>query len=58
MPKCRVIDPAFTWGGDRPPRVGWDQHVIYELHVRGFTKLHPAVPEPCAAPSAAWPTRP
>ncbi|HTW28143.1 MAG TPA: glycogen debranching protein GlgX, partial [Acetobacteraceae bacterium] len=45
MPKCRVIDPAFTWGRDHPPRVPWAQTVIYETHVRGFTKLHPLVPD-------------
>ena len=45
MPKARVIDPAFTWGDDRAPRVPWDSTVLYETHVKGFTKLHPAVPE-------------
>jgi isoamylase len=45
MPRCRVIDPAFTWGEDRPPRTAWERTVIYELHVRGYTKSHPAVPE-------------
>ena len=45
MPKSRVIDSAFTWGNDRPPRVGWDHLVIAELHVRGYTELHPEVPE-------------
>jgi isoamylase len=44
MPRCRVIDPAFTWGEERTPRTSWAQTVIYELHVRGYTKLHPAVP--------------
>ena len=44
MPKCRVIDPAFTWGNDRAPRVPWHDTVIYELHVRGFTMRHPDVP--------------
>ncbi len=44
MPRCRVVDPAFTWGDDRPPRVPWSDTVIYELHVRGFTRLHPQVP--------------
>jgi len=44
MPKCRVIDPAFTWGEDRPPRVPWQDTVIYELHVRGLTMRHPGVP--------------
>ena len=45
VPKCRVIDPAFTWGRAHSPRVPWDRTIIYETHVRGFTKLHPAVPE-------------
>jgi glycogen operon protein len=44
MPKCRVIDPAFTWGDDRPPRTPWHDTVIYELHVRGMTMRHPEVP--------------
>jgi isoamylase len=44
MPKCRVVDQAFTWGDDRPPRTPWHDTVIYELHVRGFTKRHPEVP--------------
>jgi glycogen operon protein len=44
MPKCRVIDPAFTWGEDRPPRTPWHDTVIYELHVRGMTMRHPEVP--------------
>ncbi len=45
MPKCVVIDPAFTWLRDRRPNVPWEQTIFYEAHVRGFTKLHPAVPE-------------
>jgi isoamylase len=44
VPKCRVIDPAFTWSRDRAPRVPWDRTIFYEMHVKGFTKLHPAVP--------------
>ncbi len=46
MMKCRVVDPAFTWGNVRPPKVPWDRTIVYELHARGFTKLHPDVPEP------------
>ncbi len=42
-PKCQVIDPAFTWGDDAPPRIPWDRSVVYELHPRGFTMKHPAV---------------
>jgi glycogen operon protein len=44
-PRCQVVDPAFTWGDDRPPRTPWPDTVIYELHVKGFTQLHPDVPE-------------
>src|ERR1700730_11084621 len=39
-----VIDGAFDWGGDRPPANPWRDTNIYELHVKGFTRLHPAVP--------------
>jgi glycogen operon protein len=44
MPKCRVVDPAFTWGRERRPQIPWDRTVLYETHVRGFTMRHPAVP--------------
>ncbi|MGH8696398.1 MAG: glycogen debranching protein GlgX [Burkholderiales bacterium] len=44
MPRCKVIDSAFTWGGDKPPDIPWHEMVIYELHVRGFTMQHPEVP--------------
>jgi glycogen operon protein len=44
MPKCRVIDASFTWGDDRPPRTPWHETVIYEVHVKGFSMLHPEVP--------------
>ena len=40
-----VVDPAFSWGNDRPPKTPWHETIIYELHVKGFTKLHPKVPE-------------
>jgi len=40
-----VIDPAFTWGDDRRPNIPMHKSVIYELHVKGFTKLHPEIPE-------------
>ncbi len=45
VPKCRVVDPAFSWGRERLPRIDWDRTIIYELHVRGYTKLHPLIPE-------------
>jgi glycogen operon protein len=43
---CAVIDPAFTWGNDRPPKIPWHQTVIYETHLKGFTIRHPEVPKP------------
>jgi isoamylase len=45
VPKAVVIDDAFFWEGDRPPRIPFADTVIYETHVRGFTKLHPGVRE-------------
>jgi len=45
MPKNRVIDSAFTWGNDAPPRIPWHETLIYELHVKGFTMCHPDVPQ-------------
>jgi glycogen operon protein len=45
MPKARVIETAFSWGADRRPDVPWNETVIYELNVRGFTMRHPDVPE-------------
>jgi isoamylase len=44
MPKCRVIDPAFTWGEERRPQIPWERTVLYETHVKGYTMLHPSVP--------------
>jgi glycogen operon protein len=40
-----VVDPAFSWGDDRPPRTPWPNTVIYEMHVRGFTRRCPEIPE-------------
>ncbi|HLZ44963.1 MAG TPA: glycogen debranching protein GlgX [Gemmatimonadales bacterium] len=45
MPKCVVIDPAFDWQGDRPPKIPWNQTVIYECHVKGMTIRCPNVAE-------------
>lgn len=43
VPKSRVIDGSFDWGDERRPAIPWDEMVIMELHVRGFTRLHPDV---------------
>jgi len=45
MPKSVVINPWYDWGNDRNPRRPWHETVIYEVHVKGFTKLHPDIPE-------------
>ena len=45
MPKCRVIDPAFTWGRERPSQRPWHETILYEMHVRGFAMRHPEVPD-------------
>jgi glycogen operon protein len=45
MPKCVVIDQAFTWGGDHLLKTPWDKSIIYEVHVKGFTARHPEVQE-------------
>ncbi|MGH8328613.1 MAG: alpha-amylase family glycosyl hydrolase, partial [Steroidobacteraceae bacterium] len=58
MPKCRVIDPAFTWADDRPPRTPWHDTVIYEMHVRGMTMRHPDVPADLRGTYAAVATAP
>src|SRR5882672_2520353 len=44
-PKAVVVDDMFDWGDDRSPLVSWNDTVVYELHVKRFTKLNPAVPE-------------
>ncbi|MDR7554301.1 MAG: glycogen debranching protein GlgX [Armatimonadota bacterium] len=43
-PLGAVVDDAFAWGDDRPPRVPWEDTIIYETHVKGLTALHPEVP--------------
>ena len=42
--RSRVTDAGFDWGGDRPPATPWRDTLLYELHVKGFTQLHPGVP--------------
>src|SRR5690606_7598547 len=40
-----VVNPFFDWEHDRPPRHEYHDSVIYEMHVKGLTMLHPDVPE-------------
>ena len=45
---------TFDWEGDRQLRTRWRDTVIYELHVKGFTKLHDRSPSTCAARTPGW----
>jgi isoamylase len=45
VPKSLVVNPSFDWEDDRPPNHPWANTVIYETHVKGFTRRHPHVPE-------------
>ncbi len=45
VPHSVAVDPSFDWEGDEHPRLSWGHTVIYETHVKGFTKLHPDIPE-------------
>jgi isoamylase len=44
-PRSIVVDNAFDWEGDRQLKIPYHETIIYELHVKGFTKLHPGIPE-------------
>jgi glycogen operon protein len=57
-PLAAVVDPAFTWGDDRPPRTPWHNTVIYEMHVRGFSQRHPGIPEALRGTYEALTTEP
>jgi glycogen operon protein len=57
-PIAAVVDPAFTWGDDRPPRTPWHDTVIYEMHVRGFSVQHPDILEALRGTYEALTTEP
>ena len=46
MPKCRVVEGTFNWGNDQSPATPWADTIIYEMNLRGFTMLHPDLPQP------------
>jgi len=46
VPRSVVIDTRFDWGDDRPMRRPLNETVIYEVHVKGFSARHNAIPEP------------
>jgi len=45
MPRSVVIDPTFNWKGDKFPLIPYHKTIIYEVHLKGFTKLHSQIPE-------------
>jgi glycogen operon protein len=45
VPKAVVVDPGFAWENDVRPNRLLDETVIYEMHVKGFSKLWDAIPE-------------
>ncbi|MEV4947185.1 glycogen debranching protein GlgX [Streptomyces sp. NPDC053755] len=45
VPKGVVVQDDDDWADDRRPKTPWPDSVIYELHVKGFTRLHPGIPE-------------
>nr|WP_205707000.1 glycogen debranching protein GlgX [Kineococcus vitellinus] len=45
VPRGVVVEESFDWGDDRAPRTPLEDSVVYEVHVKGFTKTHPDVPE-------------
>jgi glycogen operon protein len=44
-PLASVLASSFDWEGDRQLRIPWRDTIVYEVHVRGFTRRHPGVPE-------------
>jgi len=45
IPKCVVVSNEFNWEGDKQLMIPYHKSIIYETHVKGFTKLHPDIPE-------------
>jgi isoamylase len=45
VPKSAVVDDGFDWEGVKQPKIPYHKSIIYETHVKGFTKLHPDIPE-------------
>ncbi|HEX2026833.1 MAG TPA: glycogen debranching protein GlgX [Nitriliruptorales bacterium] len=58
MPKSVVINPFFDWGNDYHPEVPWHETVIYEVHAKGISQLHPDVPEELRGTYAGLTTEP
>jgi isoamylase len=44
-PRSIVTNPYFDWHDDKTPRHAWNDTIVYEVHVKGFTQTHPDIPE-------------
>lgn len=42
--KARVVNERFDWGNDTRPETSWSKSILYEVHVKGATQLHPGIP--------------
>jgi glycogen operon protein len=59
MPKCVIVDPDFDWKGEAGRQsIPWEQTIVYETHVKGFTQQHPGVPEKLRGTYAGFGTDP
>jgi glycogen operon protein len=58
MQKCVIVNPYFDWDEDRPLKIPLAESIIYELHVKGFTKQHPDIPEELRGSYAGLASRP
>jgi glycogen operon protein len=58
IPKCVVVDTSFDWEDDEPPRTAWNDTVIYEVHVKGFTRLRPEIRDDLRGTYAALASEP
>ncbi len=45
VPKSVVVEDTFDWEGDVRPKTKFENTIVYETHLRGFTKLHPSIPD-------------
>lgn len=53
-----VVDDQFSWRNENRPKIPWHKTVIYEAHVRGFTKQHPDIPPELQGTYAGLATKP
>jgi isoamylase len=57
VPKCVVVDASFDWKRSVRPLVPWDRTIVYETHVRGFTRRHPGLDQRIRGTFAGLATR-